>query len=106
MKSYHNGNSFICDDFAVCLVFEQFKNQFDRDSNKYDKICERNKENIKKRYTTKSTSGKTGIPEPTKSTYNDNNNDSDNKKEKFKIVIDEEKAKTAILSRLDSKYGV
>jgi hypothetical protein len=42
MKSYNNWNNYICDDFAVNLVFEQFKNQFDRDMQKYSSICERN----------------------------------------------------------------
>jgi hypothetical protein len=47
MKSYHNGNEYVCDDFAVVLVFEQFKNQFDRDLEKYNRICERNSNNGK-----------------------------------------------------------
>ena len=45
MKSYHNGRDYICNDFAVELVFEQFKNQFDRDLEKYNRICERNANN-------------------------------------------------------------
>ena len=48
MKSYHNGRDYICNDFAVELVFEQFKNQFDRDLMKYNNICERNSNNGKK----------------------------------------------------------
>ena len=48
MKSYHNGREYVCDDFSVELVFEQFKNQFDRDLEKYNRICERNSNNGKK----------------------------------------------------------
>lgn len=40
MKSYHNWNTYVCDDFSVELVFEQFKNQFDRDAEKYEEKTE------------------------------------------------------------------
>ena len=45
MKSYHNGNEYVIDDFVVEIAFEQFKNQFDRDLKKYESVCERNREN-------------------------------------------------------------
>lgn len=48
MKSYHNGRSYVCDDFAVELVFEQFRNQFDRDLIAYTARCDSNAENWKK----------------------------------------------------------
>jgi hypothetical protein len=44
MKSYHNGNNYKADPI-IDLVFESFKNQFDRDKKKYETICERNKQN-------------------------------------------------------------
>jgi hypothetical protein len=84
MKSYHNGNEYVCDDFSVELVFEQFKNQFERDIENYNTICARNKEIADKRWgsskdtkSTSRTSRTVTIPESTRSTHNDNDNDSD-----------------------------
>lgn len=90
MKSYHNGRDYICSDFAVELVFEQFKNQFDRDLIKYNNICERNSNNGKKWWRPqepKEPSGLSGNPKKPKKADNDSDNkkdnDSDNKKEWF-----------------------
>ena len=87
MKSYHNGNTYICDDFAVELVFEQFRNQFDRDLDKYHSICERNARNWSQWWRPKETrkpSGLFGNPNKPKKADNDSDNDSDsdNKKDK------------------------
>lgn len=88
MKSYHNGNTYDPKDKLIDILFIQFKNQFDRDIQKYDKTCERNKNNIGKRWNkedTKNTTGINGINPYTKNTYNksdsknDNDNDSKNK---------------------------
>jgi Family of unknown function (DUF6291) len=68
-------------EFGLKMAISPFINQFKRDEEKYGKIIERNKANIAKRWNTKNTTGKTGIPEiplATKNTYNDNDNDSDN----------------------------
>jgi hypothetical protein len=72
-------------------VFEQFKNQFDRDIEKYNNVCERNKKiaddrwlNNKVPKSTKNTTRTSGIvivPKSTKNTHNDNDNDNINKKE-------------------------
>jgi len=35
MRSYHNGNTYNSNDKIVDIVFIQFKNQFDRDMEKY-----------------------------------------------------------------------
>jgi len=85
MRSYHNGNSYISWDKIVDLLFMQFKNQFDRDLERYDSTCERNKENAKKRW---DKDNKSGIPKDatacdrmrpcTENAYNDNKNDNDN----------------------------
>jgi hypothetical protein len=64
-------------DGLLKAVFVQFKNQIKRDQEKYQQICERNKENINKRWNTKNTTGKTGIRKHTKNTHNDNDNKSD-----------------------------
>lgn len=66
------------------LVFIPIKNALDRNREKYEKACKRNKENIQKRWNkenTKNTSGKNGIRENTKNTDNDNEHDSDNDSE-------------------------
>ena len=44
IKSYHEGNDFKLE-FALHLAFLSFKNQFERDQEKYDQICERNRSN-------------------------------------------------------------
>lgn len=62
------------------LIFIPIKQSLDRNKQKYEKIVERNKENIKSRWNknnTKNTTGKNGIPKDTKNTDNDNDNDSD-----------------------------
>jgi len=83
MKSYHNGRYYICNDFAVELVFEQFKNQFDRDLIKYNNICERNSNNGKKWWRPQEPKEPSGLitnpKEPKKAdSDSDNKNDSDN----------------------------
>ena len=66
------------------LVFIPIKNALDRNREKYEKACEKNKKNISKRWNkenTKNTSGKNGIQKDTKNTDNDNDNDSDSDSE-------------------------
>lgn len=45
IKNYHNWTEYETNDKMVDLVFFNFKNQFDRDSEKYKNICVKNKEN-------------------------------------------------------------
>lgn len=66
------------------LVFIPIKNALDRNREKYEKACERNKKNISKRWNkenTKNTSGKNGIKNNTKNTDNDNDTDTDSDSE-------------------------
>lgn len=42
MRSYHNWENYVPNDFVVEIAFEQFKNQFDRDSETHRKMCEKN----------------------------------------------------------------
>ena len=71
------------DDLKMAFLF--FKNQFDVDNEKYKEICERNKQNIQKRWNnTKNTSGKNSKQENTKNTKNTDNDtdiDIDNEKD-------------------------
>lgn len=82
-------------DKSLQLAFIPIKSSLDRNKEKYEKVVERNKKNIEKRWQkedTKNTSGKSGKKENTKNTDNDNERDSDNehdnesdsKKEKIK----------------------
>ena len=70
----------------VRIAFSPFRNQFNRDNEKYEKLCEKNRLIAISRHatkSTKSTSGKNGKPSSpvvTKSTDNDSDNDSDNKR--------------------------
>lgn len=67
------------------LVFIPIKNALDRNKEKYQKVVERNKKNIRKRWNkenTKNTTGKNGIPKNTKNTDNDSDNDNDNDNER------------------------
>lgn len=62
------------------LVFIPIKNALDRNKEKYQKVVERNKKNIRKRWNkenTKNTNGKNGIQKNTKNTDNDNDNDNE-----------------------------
>jgi len=80
IKAYQKNEVFDLDS-VVKVAFSPFKNQFERDNEKYEKLCEKNRLIAEKRYSTKSTSGKSGnqtSPTRTKSTDNDNDSDSDN----------------------------
>ena len=71
-------------DKSLQLAFIPIKSSLDRNKEKYEKVVERNKKNIEKRWQkedTKNTSGKTGKKENTKNTDNDNERDSDNEHE-------------------------
>lgn len=78
-------------DALTKVAMSPFKNQFDRDAEKYEKLCEKNRLIAENRYNTKSTTGKSGnqsLPQPTKSTDNDSKSKSksDSKKEVTKDI--------------------
>lgn len=67
------------------IAFNFIKTDLDRDIEKYQKVINRNKENIGKRWSkenTKNTSGISGKTENTKNTDNDNDNDNVSKETK------------------------
>lgn len=71
-------------DRSLQIAFLPIKNILDRNKEKYEKVVERNKKNIEKRWNkedTKNTTGKNGIPKNTKNTDNDNEHDNDNDNE-------------------------
>ncbi len=65
------------------VAFIPIKQDLDKNRAKYEKVVERNKKNIEKRWqnklpdNTKNTTGKNGIPDDTKNTDNDNEYDND-----------------------------
>jgi hypothetical protein len=56
------------------IAFKFMESQFKRDLQRYDRICQRNKDNIEKRWANNPT-GKTGIPDNTKNTDTDTDTD-------------------------------
>lgn len=58
------------------IILTPFISQFKRDEDKWLNVVERNKANIAKRWNTKNTTGKTGIPKDTKNTDSDSKSDS------------------------------
>lgn len=78
------------------LVFIPIKNVLDRNKEKYEKACIKNRENIEKRWNkndTKNTTGKNGIKNNTKNTDNDNDSDSDSDSEYDNDIKKENKEK-------------
>lgn len=66
--AYHNGEENELS-FVVDLVFTPMREQFIKDMQKQEKICERNRLNIVKRWVTiENTTGISGIPKVTKNT--------------------------------------
>lgn len=87
--------------FAVEAIFTLLVETFKRDRDKYYKMCERNANNINKRWDennkttyTKNTSGKNGIKQNTKNTDNDNVNENENENEKYNILTSSSPAVT------------
>lgn len=61
----------------LSIAFQFIKVTMDEDKQKYNKICQRNINNIQKRWNKNYTIGKTGIPNNTKNTDNDYDYDND-----------------------------
>ena len=95
---YEDTGQLISLDKSLQIAFIPIRSALDRNKEKYEKVVERNKKNIEKRWNkenTKNTTGKIGIPKDTKNTDNDSDNEHDsdsehdnehdmNKKEKVK----------------------
>ena len=99
MRSYHNWNTYDPEDVVVDIAFEQFKNQFDRDKEKYKSVCERNAENWKKWWRPPKTKENPKNPSglswnPKKPKKADSDSDSDNKSDS-----DKEKNNKEIVSK-------
>ena len=90
IKAYQKNEEFDLDSI-VKIAFSPFKNQFSRDNEKYDNLCEKNRLIAINRHKNKSTTGTSGnqsLPQPTKSTDNKNKTKSDNDNKSVKEVIE------------------
>lgn len=77
---YEDTGQIISLDKSLRIAFIPIKSILDRNKEKYEKVVERNKSNIEKRWNkedTKNTTGKNGIQKNTKNTDNDNVNDNE-----------------------------
>lgn len=90
MRSYHNWNDYEPNDIIIDIAFESFKNQFDRDLEKFNNVCDRNASNWAKWWRPKKNPenpvgylGKSENPEKPKKAESDS--DSDNDKENDNI---------------------
>lgn len=100
IKAYHLGNELQLD-VLTNIAMSPFRNQFDRDALKYEKLCEKNRLIAEARYATKSTTGKTGnqsLPETTKSTDNDSKSDSKSKSDSDSKVTKDIVAKAPVFN--------
>lgn len=75
------------------IIFIPIKNEIDKNEERYIKVCERNKKNIEKRWDTKNTTGKFGIPNDTKNTDNHNHIHLENKSNSNRGMGEEEEKK-------------
>jgi hypothetical protein len=86
--SYVNDENPIMEDVLLDLVFEPIKQNLKRDLQKYKETCNKNKENVLKRWNKKNTNEydsikkiRTNTNDTDNDTDNDNDNDIDNEKE-------------------------
>lgn len=75
------------------IIFIPIRNEIDKNEERYIKVCERNKKNIEKRWDTKNTTGKSGIPNDTKNTDNHNHIHLENKSNSNRGMGEEEEKK-------------
>lgn len=86
IKNYHNGEAINLTG-PVAAIFTLFKNQFERDANKYEKTCEKNRENVLKRWDKNNTTVNDRKRPNTKHTDSDSKNDSDNESKKLDFSL-------------------
>lgn len=77
MFNYHNNNNFELSDPVIRMAFSFFKETFKRDRDKYLKRCNKNRENVLKRWNTNNTVVYDGIRSDTKHTDSDSDSESE-----------------------------
>lgn len=95
-------------DKSLRIAFIPIKNALDRNKEKYQKVIERNKQNIEKRWNkenTKNTTGKIGIRKNTKNTDNDNEHVNDNENDIYTLSEDESSTSDVAKASQKHKYG-
>ena len=112
MRSYHNWENYAPNDFVVEIAFEQFKNQFDRDLETYNNVCERNSLNWAKwwrpRKNPENPSGyleTQGNPEKPKKADKDKDTDKDTDKKKDNYSLELQELQ-AMRNEVDEKLKV
>lgn len=85
---FHSGEEVSISDPMAQMAFSFFRQVFERDAEEYERRCEKNRENVRKRWEAKDTTAYDriesnttvcdGIRHGTKHTDNDNDNDNDN----------------------------
>lgn len=93
---YEDTGQLISLDKSLQIAFIPIRSALDRNKEKYEKVVERNKKNIEKRWqkeNTKNTTGKNGIQKNTKNTDNDNEHEHDNEHVNDKDIDKKEKSK-------------
>ena len=88
-------------DPSIKIAFIMIKGQMDRDSEKYTQKCEKNRQNINKRYEGKTTTVYDRIRPDTNHTDNDSDNDSDNDNDKEKKEKKEKTSKEVYTSEIN-----
>ena len=83
---YVNDEDPITDDLVINIAFTPIKTQLKRDLKKYESICERNKENAKKRWDKRDAIVCDRIPKDAKNADKDNDIDKDNDKDSDKDI--------------------
>ncbi len=87
IKNYQNDCEFTCE-FPLDLVFLPFQKQFERDAQKYYKLCEKNRQIALNRHSTSGTKRNQPLPKVpsvTKSTDSDSDSDSDSDNKAFDL---------------------
>ena len=93
-------------DGMLKVIFTPIKQDIDRNNKVYEAVCERNRQNIRKRWdreNTKNTSGKIGIPKNTKNTDNDNDNEYDIREKNIKKRVFTKPTLDEIQNYIDEK---
>lgn len=110
MEYQKTGEEPLIEDMAVCLCFDVVKCDMDENNKKYEEMCERQRENVRKRWDKRNTDDTTvyhGIPPyttDTKHTDNDTDADNDNESDNDNDSVKKEDAK-ASKKEPKHKYG-
>lgn len=95
-------------DKTLQIAFVSIKSSLDRNRETYERVCEKNKQNIEKRWkkeNTKNTTGKFGKKENTKNTDNDSDNDNEHDNDNIYTLSEAEASTSGTAKASKHKYG-